>query len=192
MEDVAELREPLRAAVAALEELGVEFYLFGAAAQNVWGYPRFTGDADFILALPDERHPDLIRVLQRHGFSPRAASALQRLRTSRMLKAAWQRWTIDFVLGETEFERSAMGRRRILDYLDSRLPVASAEDVILHKLIAHRGQDLVDIENIVRRQASGLDRRYLRKWAAWLARETGYDRIQSTLEVALKKSRRRR
>jgi hypothetical protein len=65
--------------------------------------------------------------------------------------------------------------------------VASPEDVILYKLVAHRSRDLPDIENVIRRGRETLDRFYLRKWARWLARQTGLGRIDTTLRTMLRR-----
>lgn len=182
----AELAPALRAAVDALEKLGIEYYLFGGNAHNVWGSPRYTDDGDLIIALGDERFPELFAELRAQGFKVDPERHLFRLRTSRVARVPFNRLLVDFVIGETEFEASAMKRRRRVTYLDTRMWVASAEDVILHKLIAHRSIDLPDIESIIRRQRATLDRRYLRRWAKWLADQTGFTPIETTLREMLR------
>lgn len=182
-----EHRDALAAAVGALERLGVDYFLFGANAQNVWGDPRYTKDADLILVLPDERFGELLDALLSVGYSVKRDEHRTRLRSGRMLKLPFGGITVDFVLGETEFDRSALTRRRRVNYVGIDLWVGSAEDIVLYKLIAHRMRDLADIESIVRRQRANLDLAYLRKWARWLADATGFKRIETTLRSMWKR-----
>lgn len=187
-----EHQDALRAAVGVLERLRIPYFLFGANAQNVWGQPRYTKDADFVLFLDEPGFADLLSGLGSSGFAVDPTRDAGRLQAGRMIKLGFAGITVDFVLGETEFDRSALARRRQKEYLGMSLEVASPEDVILYKLIAHRSHDLGDIEGIIRKQRAHLDRAYLRTWARWLSRETGLPRIQSTLSRLLREFGRKR
>lgn len=182
-----EHREALRAAVETLERLGAGYFLFGANAQNIWGEPRFTKDVDLILFLAEDRFDSLLSALGGAGFPVESDRHVARLRSGRMLKLSHGAVSVDFVLGETEFDQSALGRRRRLRYLDLPVYVASPEDIVLYKLIAHRAHDLGDIEKIIRRQRAVLDYVYLGKWAKWLAKQTGFRRIETTLHTMIRK-----
>jgi hypothetical protein len=48
--------------------------------------------------------------------------------------------------------------------------LCSAEDLIIHKAMAGRPQDLLDIEGVVTRQGTALDLAYVRRWLEELAR----------------------
>jgi hypothetical protein len=45
----------------------------------------------------------------------------------------------------------------------TRLAFASVEDVIIHKIVAHRPRDLEDLRGILRRTPE-MDLRYIRRW----------------------------
>jgi hypothetical protein len=45
-----------------------------------------------------------------------------------------------------------------------RLNICSAEDLIIHKALAWRPQDLADIQGVIDRQGDRLDVRYIRSW----------------------------
>ena len=181
-----EHRDALRAAVGTLDRLGVEHFLFDGNAQNVWGDPRYTKDADLIINLPEERFAELLGALAEVGFKVVPETHSGRLQRNRMVKLGFGMLSVDFVLGETEFDRIAMERRRRTDYLGMELWVVSPEDLILYKLIAHRPLDVADIEKVIRRQRGKLDRKHLGKWARWLARETGLKHIETTLGTKLR------
>lgn len=63
----------------------------------------------------------------------------------------------------------------------SKVPFASAEDLILHKLFAGRPRDLEDAAGVVRRQALTLDWDYLTRWAAQFAVIPGGDTLPACI-----------
>ena len=177
-------QQALHAAIGALDELAIEYFMFGGNAQNVWGDPRFTKDADLVCMLDESRFQELLSALARSGFAVHP-SHLDRMVRGRIVKIPFGIISVDFVVGETDFDRSALERRKRVVYLEVPLYVVSPEDLILYKLIAHRAQDIADIEKVIRRQRATLDRVYLVKWAGWLVEETGLTAIQSTLNEKL-------
>ena len=68
---------------------------------------------------------------------------------------------------------------------EREVPIASAEDLILYKLAAHRRKDLAHIEDIIVRQGSQLDVTYLRTWAQRIAAATRRFEIRGTLDYML-------
>src|SRR5438128_580171 len=102
--------------------------------------------------LEESRFLDLLSTLKAGGFDVHFDQHAERLRRNRMVKLGFGNVSVDFVLGETEFDSIALDRSRRVTYLDIPLRVASAEDLILYKLIAHCAHDLGDIEKVIRRQ----------------------------------------
>jgi len=176
-------RDALKAAIEALADLGLRYFMFGANAQNVWGNPRFTRDVDLVVFMGDERFDEFIDTLAGRGFAVDEAAGLALLRSGRMARVHFGSVLVDFVLGETDFDDNALVRRRTMHYLGLQVYVVSAEDLILYKLISRRPQDLADVEHVARRQRTELDWTYLRSWATWLADETGLPHIVETLNA---------
>lgn len=182
-----EHREALLKAVEVLDSLGAPYMMFGGNAQNIWGNPRFTKDADLVFVLDDAQFGQMLESLARLGFAVELPLHLDRLTRGRVVKLPFGKTSVDFIVGETPFDQSAFARRQQVEYLGVSLRVVTPEDLILYKLIAHRAQDLADIEVVIRRQRAHLDRTYLSKWAVWLAEETGLDRIRTTLSDMLER-----
>ena len=69
--------------------------------------------------------------------------------------------------------------------------ICSTEDLIIHKAIAGRPQDLSDIESIIMRQRKKLDVKYIRKWlgefSQLLEAEEVTDRFERPWEKIMKK-----
>jgi len=71
----------------------------------------------------------------------------------------------DIVVAGTDYQREAIARARVEQFEDGlRVPVLRIEDVIVHKLIAGRSQDIADIEAILATRAK-FDRAYVERWA---------------------------
>jgi hypothetical protein len=84
---------------------------------------------------------------------------------------------VDIFLAETPFQQSLIRRRQQADSDGLNMWVASAEDLILLKLVASRRRDLVDVADILFMQGQ-LDETYMRKWAKTLG-------VADALESAL-------
>ncbi len=60
--------------------------------------------------------------------------------------------------------------------------LCSAEDLLIHKALADRPQDLSDIEGIVARQGAKLDTSYVRQWLEELFRVSGDPEVIARFE----------
>jgi hypothetical protein len=161
----------LRDAVEVLEELKLPYAVMGGLAVRVWSIPRATWDVDVTVAVVDE---DLTRLT--HAFEERGYTSPE------VYKSGWTdqvggmpvikfRWyvpggdlDVDLFLVETAFQRSLLSRRCKAHTDGIDMWVASAEDLILLKLVASRTRDLVDVADILFMQGQ-LDEAYLRTWA---------------------------
>jgi len=71
-------------------------------------------------------------------------------------------------------------------FMGRSVPIASAEDMVLFKIVAWRLQDVADALSIIARQRSRLDVPYLRKWASWFAgRNPSLAGVPARLEALL-------
>lgn len=161
----------------ALDAMGIPWFLTGSIASSLHGIPRSTNDIDIVTTLPPSAADELVRRLGeayyadeamiRHAFSRKQSCNVIWLET--MMK-------VDLMPPRFAFDTEAM-HRRIHTHLDdgsgTGLPVAvaSAEDIILAKLVWYReGQQtserqLSDIRGIIAVQAQRLDRAYITDWA---------------------------
>jgi hypothetical protein len=81
---------------------------------------------------------------------------------------AGDRWVpVDVFLSGSEYQCTAFARRRRHDTDLGPLWLISAEDLLLHKLIANRARDRADIADLLL-VAGPLDETYVREWAARL------------------------
>jgi len=178
-------KELLVDALGRLNASGLGYMLTGSMASNYWGIPRTTHDLDFVLLLEAR---DVPRILTAFG----TGFLVQPEAVRRALKPPHQFNVIDdqsalkidfWVLKDDEFERCAFGRRTRLTLFGVPAWVATAEDMILHKLRWHRitpsERQLGDAAGVYQVQAGRLDLDYLRTWAVRLGVEGEWNDLTS-------------
>lgn len=162
-------RNALRALGRLLESLRIRWVLAGALAANRYrSAVRLTQDVDLLLADLGPGLPALQEALEAAGWKVRLASPggeILRLRHALLGSA-------DLMAVGTDYQREAVARARN-ETLDGTFSVhvLSPEDVIIHKLIAARTQDIADIEAILAARVP-LDEAYIQRWVEfWEAEE---------------------
>ncbi|NOZ67707.1 MAG: nucleotidyl transferase AbiEii/AbiGii toxin family protein [Deferribacteres bacterium] len=144
---------------------GIPYVLIGGIALQWWGEPRFTRDVDVtILVEPGEEEKVIRKILNK--FSPRISDALEFAIKNRVcLVKSKSGYEIDISLGIPGYEEEVI-RRTVECELDRNrtVNICSAEDLIIHKAVAGRPQDLSDIEGIILRQGRKLDVEYIHLW----------------------------
>jgi hypothetical protein len=134
------------------------FCFIGAVALQRWGDPRVTQDADLTLLTGFGEEERFISTLVRH-FRPRRSDAAEfALRNRVLLLLATNDVPIDIALGGLPFEKRTIERASAWQIKPGmRILTCSAEDLIVHKAFANRGQDWPDIERVLMRQIDRLN-----------------------------------
>ncbi len=91
---------------------------------------------------------------------------------------------VDLVLGLLPFETEAVARATWEELGGVPVPLPRAEDLIIMKAVAHRPQDLADIEGIVAAHPQ-LNRRRVRRWVREFAQALDMPAILTDLEALL-------
>ena len=167
-------RELLVDCLQRLNRSGVSYMLTGSMVSNYWGIPRTTHDLDFVIQLPAESIAKLMAEFSGDFYLEESA-----------IRAAYQpphqfnaidtrsALKVDFwLLKPDPFDREMFARRASAALFGEPARIATAEDVILHKLYWNRitpsDRQLGDAAGVVTVQAGNLDLRYLRQWAGKL------------------------
>jgi hypothetical protein len=158
-------------AIRRLNRTGLAYLLTGSMASNYWGIPRTTHDLDFVVQLPVESIPSLLHEF-RGDFYVDEPTVRAALAPPYQFNAIDRRSAlkIDFwILRAEPFEKSMFERRLSIDFVGEHAWIATAEDVILHKLywdsITPSERQIGDAAGVVAVQSGSLDRVYLQKWA---------------------------
>src|SRR2546430_1999491 len=134
-------QELLSDCLRRLNTSGISYMLTGSMASNAWGIPRTTHDLDFVIQLPPS---------QVHGFVA-AFAASEYFIDELSVHAAYQpphqfnvihvpsALKADFwLLAPVPFEREMFARRIKDIWFGETMWLATAEDVVLHKLYWNR------------------------------------------------------
>ena len=158
---------------ALLERLGIRWVLIGAHAANRYrAATRLTHDIDLLLA--DSGGATRLRTaLEVDGWQVRQADSVGELLRIRHPTLG----VADVLIAGTDYQQEAIrrARRELIDDL-TNVPVLTIEDVILHKLIAGRFQDMADVEAILVTRPH-LDRGYLAAWFSYWSLNEEWQRI---------------
>lgn len=138
------------------------FCFIGGIALQRWGEPRETVDVDLTLITGFGKETDFINQLLEH-FAARIPDAAQFAHQRRVLLLRSPAGVgIDVALGALPFEAEMVERSSLFNFPpDVALRTCSAEDLIVLKAFAGRGQDWIDVEKIIIRQAAKLDWDYI-------------------------------
>lgn len=177
--------------LAVLDAVSVPACLIGGLVVQRWGQPRATADVDFsVLAPYGDEAPVLDALLERFtGRRPdaRAFASLSRV----LLLRASNGVGVDVALAAFPFELEAIDHASQWVMLPGvTVRTCSAEHLIVYKLVAARGQDLIDVEGVVRRQGRRLDIELIRRWGREFAELKEDPDLLRPFEVALEKARR--
>ena len=138
---------------AFCETRGWQFCFIGGIAVQRWGEPRFTADADLTLFTGFGGEESFVEPLLSR-FRPRRGDAREfALRNRVLLLVAHNGTPLDVALGAVPFEENSIRRASAFPIGDDRaLTTCSAEDFLVHKVVANREKDWLDIEGVLARQ----------------------------------------
>jgi hypothetical protein len=170
-----------------LEAAGVPYMVAGSLGSSYHGHARATNDVDVVIDPTPEQLDHFVALLGgRYYLSSGAARDALRRRTMVNLIDVGEGLKADLIIRKDRPFSVEEFRRRQMGTIDGRpVPIATAEDIILSKLewdkISPSERQVRDALNVAVVQWPGLDREYLRKWAAELG-------VAESLEGLLRKA----
>jgi hypothetical protein len=162
----------------------IEYAIIGGIAVQRWGTPRFTQDVDLSIATPlIEGSSALVHLITQH-FASRIENAEEFARTARViLIQASNGINVDISLALPGYEDVMLARTLIYEIEpDKTIRICSAEDLIIHKAVAGRPQDMRDIEGIIYRHGEKLNITEIRYWLEQFALILDNQEVQMRFE----------
>lgn len=152
----------------ALDRARVAYMVIDGHAVLVHGVVRLTQDIDITLGLSADDLPRVKALIADLALQPlvdvdsfaRETMVIPCAESSSNLR-------VDLILSQSPYEREAIARARGVKFDGVEVRIASAEDVIIHKLVAGRARDLEDVRGILIKNPAldlALVRRWLREW----------------------------
>jgi len=171
MADV-ELVEVVRRLAVVFARRQVRHALIGGLAVGLRSRPRATKDADFILTVPALALPELLEELVCEGFQIDVTDAIRRWSVERFLVLTCGEVRIDWMQPILPLYANVLNTAETRPWLEANLRVATAEGLILTKMLAFRPQDQADIETLLIANRDTIDVDLIRReWSAVSAGE---------------------
>lgn len=144
---------------------GVEEHaLIGGLAVAIRGVPRTTRDIDILLSVPRIRLPATLDRMRDAGFAVDLEGVVRELRDDGISSVRYGSVRVDLLSAVIGAFVEVVRNARWEELRGSRLRVASAEGLVLLKLIAFRPQDQADILGLVATHRGALDVTTIRRW----------------------------
>jgi hypothetical protein len=193
---VRSARSPLAEVLAdlgrAFAAIAVRWYLFGAQAAILYGAARLSADVDVTVALGNRPVAELVTALEACGFEARVPEPAAFAETTRVLPVVHRptRMPADVILAGPGLEERFLAHAEARTIEDVVVPVASAPDLVVMKVLAGRPQDLEDATAVLRAQGDRLDADRARAMLSELERALDRRDLVAALDCALTRARR--
>jgi hypothetical protein len=157
------LLKALREFAEEADRSQARYALIGAVASGYRSRPRFTQDLDFLLDVPQIILPGFLERLQTRGFTVATESAIREWTRELMMTLRFQNVVVDCLKPLLPCYQHILDGARVEEWLGQPIRIASAEGLIVSKLLAFRTQDQVDIENLLAANQGQLDLDFVRR-----------------------------
>lgn len=147
--------------VRFLDETGHPYMVIGGFANLHWGTPRLTEDIDVTVRVEEPSWPDFVSRLTGR-FAALVQEPMEFARRNGVIPVRTEGGIrVDVILESHPLVARAIERAVSVDVAGKAIRLCTAEDLILHKLVSERPRDREDVEGVILRQGTSLDRKYL-------------------------------
>ncbi len=148
-----------------LEEAKINYLIVGGVAVNLYGYARFTGDIDILLALNPVNLAKMDKLMRKLDYVERIPVNIKELGNKAKLdefvkKKGLKAYTyisntqpqldIDIIVKESSHFKDYDKKKTIIKVWDMELPVVSIDDLIKMKKATKRNKDMLDLEALLK------------------------------------------
>jgi hypothetical protein len=159
VQKIASLAEALRSA-------GIPFAFGGAIALGFHAEPRATLDIDVNLFVAEGEARRVLSALAAVGITCDREAVGSAIERDGQVRIAWGTTPLDLFFAHHALHESCRARARLVPFAGARIPVLSAEDLVVFKALFARTKDWADVESIVMARGDDLDRAYVERWLA--------------------------
>ena len=132
--------------IGFLEKENVDYLIVGGYAVGMHGFPRYTGDIDFFVAISNENAAKLLRVFEQFGFGDIGLSTSDFLEENFAVEIGREPRKIQVLTGidGVAFEE-CFSRRVEIRYENLLLKFIGKDDLIRNKAASGRPKDRIDL-----------------------------------------------
>jgi hypothetical protein len=185
------LLKPLADLGRWLEAIPAQAVIVGGVAVSFLGRPRFTRDIDALVILSEPEWGAALTTAVSYGLAPRIEDPIAFARRSRvlLLRHTESAIDIDVILGGLPFEQSTVDHGQVYTVAGVRVRLPRVEDLLIMKAVAHRPQDLQDIDGLLDSHPNA-NVETVRQWIGEFAAATAMSDIVEDFDKLLARRRR--
>jgi hypothetical protein len=175
--------------VSELNDCGVPYMLVGSYSTNVYGIPRSTQDADFVIALGHMSIAELSRRLAPSiRIDPQLSFETVTMTRRYVAELVGTPFKIEFfLLSGDAHDQERFRRRQLVPTLNAQVWLPTPEDVIVTKLqwalLANRTKDRDDARDVIAVQRDQIDWDYVHHWCEQHGTRSLLDEIRASIPV---------
>ena len=158
---MSDLERALADVATIFGDAGIQYMLIGGMANAIWGQPRATVDVDLTVGVGVDQSNSLLALL---GSSVQSAPPDPEQFAGDTGVLPFVHATgirVDLIFGTNAYATQALFRATEVSLAGISVRVCTPEDLIVHKLMAGREKDRLDVEAIITIRRQSLDRSYL-------------------------------
>jgi hypothetical protein len=174
---------------AALDAVGIPYFVTGSFASSAHGVPRSTNDIDIVIAPSRVQLEELLKQFPRADFAAEVEDALDAFAHQSLFHIVdySTMWKVDFIIKQpTPFDAARFSRRTVVEIAGVPLYAASAEDMLITKLwwakLGESERQVNDAVGIAQVQREKLDLDYIERWVAALELEEQWAKVRARNE----------
>lgn len=178
------LDEKIVALHAAFAAADVPHAFGGALALAYYATPRGTQDIDVNVFVAASESPRVLAVLETLGVDPGGARERAAIRERGQTRLRWERTPLDLFFSYDPLHESCLARVRTVPFGEGeRIPILSAEDLVLFKILFDRPKDWTDVAEVIYARGHEFDASYALGWLRRIvsARDTRLARFERLL-----------
>jgi len=144
-----------------LSGLRIPYMVIGGMANAVWGIARSTVDVDITVWVDDKEIPGFVKMMEER-LEVLPGNPEEFVRDKRVLPVKTSNDVkVDIIFGLIPYEKEAIDRAVEREINGESVMFCTAEDLVLHKIISDREQDILDVKRLIEIRKGELDREYL-------------------------------
>lgn len=144
-----ELNKDFKEFVKLLNDNQVEYLTIGGYAVAYYGFPRYTGDIDFLVGTDERNAKKIIKVLKEFGFDGLNLTIVDFTNADNVIQLGFPPCRIDIL---TTIEglnfQECFNNRNILELEDIIINFIDFSSLLKAKEIANRPKDKIDIQEL--------------------------------------------
>jgi predicted nucleotidyltransferase len=143
------LNQDFREFIGLLEKHGVDYLVIGGYAVALHGFPRYTGDIDFFVAIAESNASNLLKVFEDFGFGDIGLSMEDFMQKDFVVEIGREPRKIQVLTGIDGVHFNECFAQRLEVAVDGlTVKFISKDDLICNKVASGRPKDRIDAEEL--------------------------------------------